>query len=204
MRGIRTRTRLGWVKKVLGGRRRFTFPGFERALSEMQARGWNTPMPAIGPVFEKVAMVHRGHPLAAVISQYLSGGRTFDRATIESILGARLDTLRGARLLAKAGFGVLRCNGTQVELLAADPDEALLVNEARHHRALRGYSLRHVVGSVLHIRRPGTARVNLTDDRRLMAFDELQTKWGIRCDDLLSMRRRARLVSDWIFNQVTA
>ena len=204
MKGIVSRTRLEWVKKVLGSRRSFTAKNVQRAFNWRQQEGWITAMVADGPAYERIAMVRESHPIASIIRQYGLGDRWFDRTAIEAALGASVSTRTGAGRLAKVGFGIRRANGAQIELVAADPKEAFYVNEARCCPQIRGYSRRGVIESVLHVRRPGTKRVNVDDDRCVQAHDVLLKKWGIRCDDLLQDRKRVRLFSSWTFQQAAA
>jgi len=204
MKGIVSRTRLEWVKNVLGARRSLTAKNVQRAFNWRQREGWISAMEADGPAYERVAMVRETHPIAPIIRQYGLGTRWFDRASVEAAIAALVSTRMGAGRLAKAGFAIRQANGSQIELAATDPKEALYINEARCCPQIRGHGYRGVIESVLHVRRPGTRRINVDDARRIQAHDVLMKKWGIRCDDLLQERKRVRLFSSWTFRQAAA
>jgi len=84
-----------------------------------------------------------------------------------------------------------------VELCAVDPRAARFINESRLGPQLRGFSTRRVIEAFMLVRSPRRCRVNISDDRRLITADVLREQWQIECDDLLSERRRVRLVSSW-------
>ena len=107
--------------------------------------------------------------------------------------------LTGAGNLAKAGFAVVATDGDWIELRAADPRAARLINESRCGRQVRGFGVRRVVEAFLSVRNPARTRINVNDDRRLLAAETLHDCWGIECDDLLVGRTRVRLFSAWTY-----
>lgn len=202
MRGVRTGNREDWVSRVLGPHHNFTVGNVLRAFRSQAKRGWLTAMVADGPVYEQVVMIHVGHPFATILKRYVEGVRWFDRDAVEAAVGKDVSTLRGARILAKLGFGIRQIDGSQLELAACDTAQARFVNESRCTRQLRGYAVRQVVAAMLHIQRPGTRRINLSIDRRLHAYYALLNQWFIQGNDLLlEHRHRVRLASHWVFKQ---
>lgn len=201
MKGVRSLSRFQWVRRVLGPDRRFTAGQMGRAVRRLEERGWVVVMPVDGPAYEAVAAIGNAHPLAALAAAYRAGQRWFDRAVVGRALGAPVGSLAGGRQLAKAGFALLGAADGQVVLQAADPREAAIVNEARLGPQSRGFGVRRVIEATLHVRAPGRTRVNVDDDRRLAAAEVLETRWAIRCDDLLGDRRRVRLNSTWTISE---
>lgn len=203
MKGVRTATRSAWVGKVLGPRRKFTVRQMMLVLHLRLFEGWASAMPADGPALEEVAMVHKSNPLATVVRAYQTGTRWFERAGLEALVGARLHTPIGAQRLAMAGFAIVAYDGDRVELRAADPRTARFVNESRHRTSDKGYSARRVIEAMLPVRNPRRRRININDDRRLLAAETLLNRWSINCDDLLAGRLRVRLISNWMFQTKT-
>ncbi len=204
MKGIRTATRSEWVRKVLGPKRKFTLRQMERVLHLRWFEGWITAMPAEGPALERLAIVHQGVPMAELVRAYQAGERWFARAEVEAILQTQVDTRLGAQRLGKAGFAIVGCENGRLEVRAVDPRTASLVNESRCRASNKGYSVRRVIEAVLHVRDPRRRRINITDDRRLMAAEVLLSSWSIECEDLLVGRLRVRLISKWTFPAKTA
>lgn len=199
MKQVRSKTREEWVKYALGARSRLTVRQMERTLRLQDFNGWISAMLAEGPAYEQIAMILKEHPLAFVVLEYRRGNRWFNIDALQQALGAAIDTRKGADRLAKIGFAVISASGDMVQLRAADPRSARFVNESRCCPQIRGYSVRRVLEAILSIRRPGTSRVNLTDDRRLRLAETLFQEWLIRCDDALTGRLRIRLFSTWTF-----
>jgi hypothetical protein len=199
MRGIRSSTRHEIVRRVLGPHCRLTVGQADRAFRRMRERGWLTAMSPDGPAFEKVAFVREDHPIAAVVASYGTGVRRFARTVLGGLSGAPIAELKGAVNLAKAGFAVAGTDGEWVELRATDPRAGRLVNEARCGSQARGFGVRRVVEAFLSVRNPKRTRVNVNDDRRLLAAEALHDFWGIECDDLLVGRARVRLLSAWTY-----
>lgn len=199
MKGIRSRTRHGIIRRVLGPRCRLTVGQADRAFRGMRKQGWLTAMSPDGPAFEKVAFVHEHHPMATVVADYGSGVRRFARGDLERSVGASVADLAGAANLAKAGFAVVGTDGDWIELRAADPLAAHLINESRCGRQVRGFGVRRVVEAFLSVRNPERTRVNVNDDRRLLTAEALHDCWDIDCDDLLAGRARVRLFSAWTY-----
>jgi hypothetical protein len=200
MKGIRSRVRHEIVRRMLGRRRRLTPRQMKEALRRLRVRGWLTAMSADGPAYEQVAAVHKTHPLARLLQDYNAGSRWFSRADVEGRLGLSVATRAGAARLAMTGFAVVRCRDDKLELRAADPRAARFVNEARCGAQLRGFGVRRIVEAFLSVRNPERTRVNVTDDRRLMAAEVLSERWNIECEDLLDGRARVRLFSAWTFD----
>ncbi len=204
MKPSQIKSRQEWVTKFYGDRARCTTQRMRLVIGQLRASGWYAAMAANGPKTEQIAAVFRTAPVVQLVRQYIQGQRWFDRAAVEAVLGAPVDQLAGAIGLAKVGLAIRNATGAQVELLAADPREARFVNEARCGHHSNGYATGRLIEAILHIRLPRRGHANVTDDRRLMAYDELLNRWNIRSDDLLSDRSRARLVSDWTYVRKTA
>jgi hypothetical protein len=201
VKGVRSLSRFQWIRRVLGSNRRLTVGQMRRAVRRLEERGWVVVMPAEGPAYEAVAAIDASHPLAALAAAYRTGQRWFDRSVVGRVLGAPVGSLAGVRQLAKAGFALLGADDDNVALAAADPREAVIVNEARLGPQRHGFGVRRVIEATLHVRAPGRTRVNVDDDRRLAAAEALETRWAISCDDLLCGRRRVRLISAWTISE---
>lgn len=193
-----SRTRVAWAREG-GARRRYSLRRVEKGFQRWRRAGWVVASSAEGPRHERLVALRNTHPLAPVARQYQAGERWFERRLLERSLRARLDTGAGSRALAAAGFGIVRLNGSQVELRAADPRVARLVNRARLGTSYRGYEAHRVVQALLALPPRTRRRRPLTDTRRLEAALRLQAQWLIDCDDLLDYRPLVRLHSSWRF-----
>jgi hypothetical protein len=143
-RNVISKTRAGWAREG-GTGRRYSKARVRAALRARLRAGWVPVVPAGQSRHERVTVLRPGHPLAAVARAYLGGQRWFERAAIEKALGRQLDCREGAAALAAAGFALLRANGPALELCAADPRAARLVNRARLGPQRRGYRVRRVL-----------------------------------------------------------
>lgn len=93
-------------------------------------------------------------------------------------------------------------DGDSLRIEATDPREARYVNMARYGAQSLGASARKVVEAVMQIGNPRRSRINLSENRRLVAALHLENAWAIRCEDLVNVeRRRVRLVSSWTFDK---
>jgi hypothetical protein len=146
---------------------------------------------------ERITVLRRDHPLAAIARAYLAGRRCFDRSMLEAAVGRPLNTRSGAFALAAAGLALLRAEGESVELRAADPRVARLVNCARLGPQRRGYRVHRVLEAFLALPPRAYRRRPATDDRRLEVARRLQDDWLLDGDDLLNCRPFARLQSAW-------
>ncbi len=194
-----TKSRLDWIRRILGAGKRLTPLQLERTYHILRHRGWITAMPVEGPAYEQIVFVRADQPVGWIVADYQAGQRHF-RRTLEAALGVGVATPEGVERLAKCGFALTRSGGDEVALAATDPREAKLVNEARRGIQRRGFGVRGVVESVMHLRRPTTRGVNVTDDRRRMTAEALSERWSIQSEDLLVGRMRVRLISSWTFN----
>jgi hypothetical protein len=146
---------------------------------------------------ERVTVLRCNHRLAHVARAYLAGRPWFDRAMLEAALGRPLDSRAGAFALAAAGFALLRAEGDSIEVRAADPRVARLVNRARLGPQRRGYRVHRVLEAFLALPPRSQRRRPATDDRRLEVARRLQDDWLLDGDDLLNCRPFARLQSAW-------
>jgi hypothetical protein len=137
-RNVLSRTRAAWAREG-GACRRYSLKRMRVALRARYRAGWLPVIPPGRSRSEQVTVLRRDHPLAVTARAYLAGERWFERKAIESGLGCRLDSRQGTTALAKAGFALLGVQGIRIELRAADPRVALLVNRARLGPQRRGY-----------------------------------------------------------------
>ncbi len=144
-------------------------------------------------VHERITVLRCGHALATMARAYLAGTRWFERQAVEDALGRRLDTRQGAAALAAAGFALLRLDGGRVELRAADPRIAILVNRARLGPQRRGYQIHRLIEAFLTLPRKKKRRHPVTDDRRLEVARRLQDDWLLDGDELLDCRPLANV-----------
>jgi len=202
MLGLRAATRAGWVSKALGAGHKFTAGQARRAFHLRRFEGWHTAAQPDGPALEKVVLIHDVNPLVDLVDEYVAGERWFEIAIVDQRLGASISSVAGARRLAKAGFAIVQADDGRVQLAVTDPRAARFVNEARILTTSKGFSARAVVEAFYAPRQPGRKRVNFdrNGNRRIEAAIILEEKWGIECPDLLSARRRVRLVSKWMFS----
>ncbi len=191
-----SRPRTYWAREG-GARKRYTTARVRAALQRRRRAGWVAAMNPDGPRHERVTLLRLGHPLAFAAREYAGGQRWFDRKTLEVALGQGLDTAKGAKDLARAGFGLLRRDGDRVELRAADPRLALLVNRARLGPQRRGCDEHRALEAVLALPPKARRRRPANDDRRERAAEILHEDWLIDPDDLLACRPFVRLRSLW-------
>ena len=199
MKGVRAKTRVEWIKAVLGNGCRFTVNQFKRVRRRLAEQGSIMAAQAEGPAFERVVAVNANNTAFGVVRAYREGERWFAIDELTCAVGTSIESERGAFRLATLGLAVLNLSGNQVELRAVDPRAARLVNESRCGRQVRGFGVRRVVEAILSVRNPKRTRVNVNDDRRLLAAEALHDFWEIECDDLLAGRARVRLYSTWTF-----
>jgi hypothetical protein len=200
---VLSKTRADWTREG-GAYLRYSAARAQAALRSRFRTGWLPVIPPGRSRHERVTVLRRNHPLAAVARAYLAGDRWFERGVLETALGRRLDTLMGAAALAAAGFALLRVNGSRLELRAADPRAAHLVNRARVGPQRRGYRIHRVLESFLYLPPKKKRRHPATDDRRLEVAQRLQDIWLLDGDDLLNCRPFARLRSPWTFEETSA
>lgn len=200
MKGVRARMRAEWVKAVLGKGCRFTVNQFKRARWRLAERGWLMAAPAEGSALEKVVAVNASSPGYDVVRAYRNGERWFDVEALGQAVGASIKERDGALRLGTLGFALLRVDGDRVELRAADPGEARLVNEVRLTPHVRRFSARRIIGDVFHLRQPNRSRVNMTDTRGRRLKDALRENWFIECEGRPAHgRSRLGLLSTWSF-----
>lgn len=108
-----------------------------------------------------------------------------------------LATRQWMAALAAAGFALLRVKGDRIELRAADPRLAALVNRARLGPQRRGYDVHRVLEAFLSLPPREQRRRAATDDRRLEVARQMQDDWLLDDDDLLNCRPFVRLGSAW-------
>jgi len=197
-RKVVSRTRAALAREG-GARQRYSRKRLRIGIERRMRDGWIPVAPATGARFEQVTLLRPTHPLAAVARAYLRGQRCFERARIEAALGRPLDSQAGAAALAAAGFGLLRQDGASIELRAADPRAARLVNRARLGRQGRGYRVERVLEAFLCLPPAATRRHAVTDERRLEVARLVRDEWQLDGDDLLNCRPVARLASAWTF-----
>ena len=139
-----TKSRLDWIRRILGAGKRLTPLQLERTYHILRHRGWITAMPVEGPAYEQIVFVRADQPVGWIVADYQAGQRHF-RRTLEAALGVDVATQEGVKRLAKCGFALTRSGGAGVALAATDPREAKLVNEARRGIQRRGFGVRGVV-----------------------------------------------------------
>jgi len=198
MRRFRHKSRVGWVKRVLGRNRRFTPGHMRHALLLLGAEGWASAMPPDGPVDEEFALVHCDHPMFEIIRQLPTCDFSIDRSTVERAIGSSLAAEVGAETLAQCGLAVAALRGNHVVLHSANRAAARVINLARIHPSMRGYAARNLIHAFARPKRPGRRRVNLNDDLRMNAAEVLQA-WQIDAEDLLDRRGRIRVRSAWTY-----
>jgi hypothetical protein len=159
-------------------------------------------MDAEGPLYERVPFVRADSALADLVRRYRAGERWFEIGALESLLKARISTAVGAARLARVGFAVVALRDERVQLRAADPRAALIVNEARCGADPDGYTANQLVEAFLLLRNPRRGGVRVTDDRRIKLDDVLKDDWGLRTEGLLTYEHRVRLRSRWTYNDV--
>jgi hypothetical protein len=191
-----SKTRLVWARSV-GAGPRFSQAQLRAALRKRSRAGWIVVLPDGRARHERVTLLQGAHPLAATAREYQRGKRWFDRSALENALGLRLDSKVGACGLAAAGFVLMGAEGPRVELQAADPRVARLVNCARLGPQRRGYKARSIIEAVLYLPPKNKRRHRVTEERRLEAALSLQDEYRIDADDLLNCRACARLRSTW-------
>jgi hypothetical protein len=146
---------------------------------------------------ERVTVLGPEHPLAPLARAYGAGQRWFPRLEIEQALGRRVDSRAGAVALATAGFAMLSAADSRIELRAADPRIARIVNRARLGPQRRGYRIHRVLEAFLCLPPKKQRRHSATDDRRLEVARLMQSEWLLDGDDVLNCRPFARLSSAW-------
>jgi hypothetical protein len=192
----KSKTRSAWAREG-GARDRYSAARVRLALRARFRAGWIPVVPPGRSPYELVTVLGCDHVLATLARAYFAGERCFDRARIEDVLGRRLNSPQGADALAAGGFALLRADGTRLELRAADPRVARLVNRARLGPQRRGYDVHRVLEAFLVLPPRDKRRRAATDDRRLEVARLLQDDWFIDGDDLLNCRPFARLRSVW-------
>jgi len=191
-----SKSRLDWARAA-GAGSRFSQSRMRAALRVRTRAGWVAVIPASGERHEQVTVLRSTHPLADTAREYHRGQRWFERAALEQALGQGLDTDPGVKALAAAGFALLGAEGLRVELKAADPRVAALVNRARLGPQRRGYKVHRIVEAVLCLPPKNKRRRPVTEDRRLEAAQRLQDDFCLDASDLLNCRPCARLCSTW-------
>jgi hypothetical protein len=145
-----------------------------------------------GAPLARVVVLARTHPLAETAREYGRGTRWFHRECLEEALGLSLESRAGADALAAGGLALLRMDRPMVELRAADPRLARLVNRARLGPQQRGYDVRTVLEAVLGLPRRAKRRTVVTDSRRQRAAEVLRREWGIESEGGPHVRLHSR------------
>ena len=202
MKQIHHITRRELLLAELSGAKRFTDGQSARAFRSKEGRGWLTAMPADGPPFEMIAFVHQNHPLAPLVQRVRGGQDRFDEEDLRAELGGGWAEFWVIPQFAKVGLAVVDYAEGEVRLQPADPRAARFVNESRRQVSARGYKIQRLIEAFLPVRDPRRSHIKVTDDRCLELAYILDTKWEIEAEDLLSNRRRIRLVSRWTVLQM--
>ena len=197
-RKIVAKTRLEWAREGSHWGR-YSQAKAKAGLRTRIGRGWIPVEPPGHSPHEQVVTLRRDHPIARIARIYRAGERWFHRPSVEEDLGYRLDSRLGVAAMAKAGFALLRAEGNRVELRAADPRLAHLVNCARLGPQRRGYGVHRVIEAFLALPPKHKRRRAATDVRRLEVARIMQEEWLLDGEDLLNCRRLARLRSIWTF-----
>ena len=199
MRSTHHVTRQELLTAELPAARRFTEGQSARAFRSKGQRGWTTAMPAAGPPFEKVAFVHAHHKLVRLVRRVRDGQEWFQEEQFNAELGGPWSAFWVMPQLAKIGLAVVDYGEGEVRLRPADPRAARFVNESRRQVSPKGFKIQRLIEAFLPVRDPCR---RVTDDRRLVLAEVLGESWEIEADDLLSERRRVRLVSPWTVSKV--
>lgn len=199
MRSTHHVTRQELLTAELPAARRFTEGQSTRAFRRKRQRGWTTAMPAAGPPLEKVAFVHAHHKLVALVERVRDGQQWFQEDELNAELGGPWSAFWVMPQLAKIGLAVVDYGDDEVRLRPADPRAAHFVNESRRAVSPRGFKIERLIEAFSPVRNPCR---RVTDDRRLVLAEVLGDSWEIEADDLLSERRRVRLVSPWTVSKV--
>lgn len=194
---IRTMTRLEWAAFAEGRGRRFSLESLRKVLETEHLNGWVTVLPVVGPPAGKVPLIHASQRLARLVCQCRNGSSRFTVESIERATGAKITSLQAGRLLARVGLAIAGWDGEEVDLLAADPDEARIVNGTRRKRAFVETSPAVAVAAILGAHGPHRQPVRLTQERRMQAWEAWLERWEIRADSLLGENQKVRLVSEW-------
>jgi hypothetical protein len=197
-RSVVSKTRMAWAREG-GALQRYSTARARAALLARLRAGWAPVVPPGRSRHERVTVLRPGHPLAAVARAYRSGQRWFDRAALEAALGRSLTSRPGALALASAGFALLSTEGGRIELQAADPRVARVVNRARLGEQRRGYKVHRVLEAFLALPPKARRLRPATDDRRLEVAQRLHDDWLLDGEDLLNCRPFVRLRSTWTF-----
>lgn len=204
MKDICTKTRFGWagtaVTEERPRRRRFSWEQYREVLLAQQTNGWLTVMPEVGLPFEKIPLVHKTSPLAGLVIKYAAGIRSFEIAIVEQAVGFPVTSVAGARRLAKAGLGMVACDGMRIDLRATNPDQARLINESRCRGEIVHKDVMVVAGLALSAHGPDARPARLTEDMRTEAFDKWLGDWNIRVDGMSWSHGKVTLVSEWYFD----
>jgi hypothetical protein len=193
-------TREGTVKEGYGRRANVTFDRMEQALGTPPLANWVCAMPPVGDVYEQMVLVDRRTPLADIVREYASGRRAFSRKRIEALVGASISQESGAGALGELGFAVVACADETLELRAADPREAKLVNAARcgPYECQLGAVLR----AFLHLQEAPGWRFQATSERRRSVVQRLRELWDVEIDWFVARGEMVRLRSAWMYEEV--
>lgn len=197
MERIRVKSRLEWAAQAEGNGRQFSVAQLKQVLETEYLNGWVTVLPAVGPPTGKIPLIHAGQPLARLVCQFRHGSDRFPVAAIEQATGVKIRSIQAGRQLARVGLAIAGWDGEEVDLQAADPDLARLVNASRRRGAVVRSPAGPLVGLILAGNSAQRRRLALTEERRLLAWEAWLDQWEIRCDGLLDDGREVRLVSEW-------
>lgn len=185
------------LAKEGGARKRYSLARVRIALRKRLKAGWLPVTPAGRLPHERMVFVWREHPLADIVGAFICQQRWFLRTKLEAAIGQPLDSREGVLALATAGLAIMREAGLRIELRAADPRVAQLVNLARLGPQRRRYQVHRVLEAVLALPPKKKRRRSATIDRRMDAAHILQDEWLLNGDDLLNGQPLVRLSSDW-------
>ena len=195
---IRTLSRSKMVARACNGRRRVGRRLAYRASETFGRFGYVHALPAFGPAHEKLAMVPLRHPLGPFVQSVRRQQNVFTAKDLARALGRRVDSREGLAALARAGLAVSAANNGLVELAAADPRAAAIINARRWGPSRSGTSIKKVVEAFA----PG-APVKRVGAVRVVDAGIAMARWGIDSADVLDRPRRVHLKSSWQFPRST-
>jgi hypothetical protein len=191
---IKTLTRTQMVKRACPGHCRVGWQLAHIASETYSRYGYCHSLPAYGPAFEKVALVPLGHPLHSIVDQVHRQRERFSEKELLLSLGCPVQSREGLTALSRAGLAVKNFEDGVVELGAASPDAASIINRRRLGPSRCGMRLHKVI----EIFAPGPP-VKRAGEARVLNAGIAMATWGLDSPDLLDRPARVHLVSEWQF-----